>query len=131
MLILNLDMEIIFFLCSSFKITYKVHFQQKKFAVDKLHIQGHKEDICLKTYHPHKYKELEKANTVVCEQINFRIGRFKYIMRHMNAERFNFFLYILLNEMNRIHSEGRHQLYNGKTPTAHYYNNKRFCKCNR
>ncbi len=79
--------------------------------MDKLHIQGHKEDIFLKKYHPNKFPELKEVNTVVCEQINFRLGRFKYVLRHMNAERFYFYLYIIMNEMNRVHSEGRYVLY--------------------
>jgi hypothetical protein len=29
----------------------------------------------------------------------------------MNAERFYFYIYIILNEMNRVHSEGRFQMY--------------------
>ena len=29
----------------------------------------------------------------------------------MNAERFYFYLYIIMNEMNRVHSEGRYVLY--------------------
>jgi hypothetical protein len=86
-------------------------FSKLYFAVDKLHIQGHKEDKCLKKYHPNIYPELKDANTVICEQINFRLGRFKFILRHMNAERFYFYIYIILNEMNRVHSEGRYVLY--------------------
>ena len=84
--------------------------------VDKLHIQGHKEAICKAKYAPYRFKELDKANTVVCEQINFRLGRYKHIMRHQNADRFNFYLYIILNEMNRIHTEGKTTLYNQSIP---------------
>jgi hypothetical protein len=74
-----------------------------------MHIQGHNEAICKAKYAPYKFKELAKAITVVCEQVNFRIGRFKYIMRHMNADRFNLYLYI-------IHKEGKMLLYNQSIP---------------
>lgn len=87
------------------------NFSKLTFAVDKLHIQGHKEDLCLHKYHPNKFQELKEVNTVICEQINFKLGRFKHILRHMNAERFYFYMYIILNEMNRVHSEGRFQMY--------------------
>jgi hypothetical protein len=73
-----------------------------KYVVDRLHIKGHKQKWCLKICHPDLFDDLNGTNTVVCEQINFWLGRFKHIMKHMNATRFNFFLYIILNEHNQL-----------------------------
>jgi len=86
-----------------------VDFSNYIFAVDKLHIQGHKGN-CLKTYHPKLFSQLDEANTIVCEQMNYRFGRYKFIMKHMNGDRFNFFTYIILNELNKITCEGRFSL---------------------
>ena len=77
-------------------------FCKLKFAVDKLHIKGHKEAWCLQNCNPTNNPDLDGVNTVVCEQVNFWLGQFKYIMKHMNAPRYNFFLYIICNEYNKI-----------------------------
>jgi hypothetical protein len=86
-------------------------FCQLKFVVDKLHIKGHKEKWCLEHCDPTNNPELIGVNTVVCEQVNFWLGRFKYIMKHMNATRFNFFLYIISNEYNKIKTGGKINTY--------------------
>jgi hypothetical protein len=44
---------------------------------------------------------------MVCEQINFWLGGFKYAMKHMNVYRYNFFLYIILNELNNVKINNR------------------------
>ena len=83
-----------------------------KFAVDKLHIQGHKENWCLKNCHPKLFPELNDVNTVICEQINYWLGSYKYMMKHMNVNRFNFFLYIILNEYNKLKINGKFNVLN-------------------
>jgi hypothetical protein len=82
----------------------------KKFVVDKLHIQGHTERWCHLNCHPNLFPDLTDINTVVCEQINFILGRYKYIIKHMSAERCNFYIYILLNELNKIKLDGRNEV---------------------
>ena len=58
---------------------------------DKLHFKGHV--ACLDTHHPDLFPELADINTEVCEQVNFWLSKYKYILKHMNFYRYNFFLY--------------------------------------
>ena len=83
-----------------------------KYVVDKLHIQGHTEAWCLQNCHPKLFPDLEPVNTVICEQVNFWLGRYKYIVKHMNIYRFNFFLYIILNQYNKIKINGKFDSFN-------------------
>jgi len=87
------------------------NFRKKHFVVDKLHIQGHTEVWCHKNCAPHLFPDLDDINTIVCEQINFLIGRYKYILKHMSAERYNFYIYIVLNELNKLKIYGRNELF--------------------
>ena len=48
------------------------------YVVDRLHIQGHKDPICLATCNPAKFPDLEGKNTMVCEQTNFWAGKYKF-----------------------------------------------------
>ena len=80
------------------------------FVVDKLHIQGHTEKWCHENFHPKLFPELDRVNTVVCEQINFWLRPYKHIMKYMNEIRFNFYLYFILNEYNKIKLYGRYEL---------------------
>ena len=93
-----------------------------KFVVDKLHIKGHTEKWCHENCSPYLFLELLDVKTVICEQINSWIGKYRYSMKHMNSHRFNFFLYILLNEYNKLKIDGKYncinQLYQ-KTSTMH------------
>ena len=82
------------------------------YVVDKLHIQGHTETWCHENCHPRLFPELERINTVVCEQINFWLGGYKHIMKHMNEIRYNFYLYIIFNEYNNIKINGKFKLFN-------------------
>lgn len=84
-----------------------------KYVVDRLHIKGHSQKWCTERCHPDLFPELENVNTVVCEQINFWLGKFKHIMKHMNIYRFNFFLFIILNEYNLIKLNGRLNINHG------------------
>ena len=56
---------------------------------------------------PKLFPELKTVNTVICEQINYWLGKYKFIMKHMNVFRFNFFLYIISNEYNKIKVNGK------------------------
>jgi hypothetical protein len=78
-----------------------------KFVVDRLHIQGHTEQWCQDHCNPVHYPELLDQNTIICEQVNFWLGKYKYITKHMNMNRFNFYLYIILNEYNKIKCDGK------------------------
>jgi len=88
-----------------------LNFSKKTFAVDKMHIKGHTEQWCLENCNPNNFKELNEVNTMVCEQINFTLGRYKYIMKHMSSGVYNFYLYIFLNELNKIKINGRFELF--------------------
>ncbi len=85
-------------------------FKDKKIVVDKLHIQGHKDHRCLETCHPNLFPDLADVNTVIVEQINFWVGGFKYITKHMNIYRFNFFLFLLFDHYNELTIEGKFSL---------------------
>ena len=65
-------------------------------------MKGHTGDECKKNNDPALFPELEDTNTVVCEQVNFWLGKFKHILKHMNFYRFNFFFYIILDIYNQI-----------------------------
>ena len=82
-------------------------FARTNFVVDKLHIKGHVGEVCKNTVHPDLFPELEKSNTVVCEQTNFTVGRHKHQLKHMNKERYHFFLYTLFDMFNEVKIEGR------------------------
>jgi hypothetical protein len=71
-----------------------------KLVIDRLHLKNHVDPECHKNFDANNYDELFNINTVVCEQTNFWMSRFKYIMKHMNFHRFNFFMYIILNKYN-------------------------------
>ena len=74
--------------------------QQVRFVIDRLHIKNHVDANCHKNYNADLEPELLEINTVVCEETNFWLSRFKYIMKHMNSQRFYFFLYIVINSYN-------------------------------
>lgn len=82
----------------------------KTFVIDKLHIRGHKEASCNPMCNPDKYPDLLHANTVICEQINFWLNNFKYILKHMNRQRYLFFLSIILREFNQIKVSGKYDI---------------------
>ena len=59
------------------------------------------------------HDDLFKVNTVVCEETNYWLSGFKYAMKHMNQDRYNFFLFIILN----IYNEEKIILNANKKPT--------------
>ncbi|CAF1092729.1 unnamed protein product [Brachionus calyciflorus] len=70
------------------------------FAIDRLHINNHKDSWCLKNLHPENFSELNGINSVVCEETNYWLSGFKHNLKHMNHQRFNFFLFVILNMFN-------------------------------
>jgi hypothetical protein len=85
-------------------------FKETTFIVDRLHIQGHVGKWCLDNCHPKLFPELDGYNTQVCEQLNSWLSKFKYILKHMSVYRYNFFLYIIFNEYNKIIMEKKIQV---------------------
>ena len=98
------------------------NFISKLFIVDKLHIQGHDELWCDTHCNPRKFRELDEINTMVCEQQNYLIGGFKYILKHMQADTYNFYLYIYFNEFNKLKILNHYELTSQK-PNNTYKNN--------
>jgi hypothetical protein len=74
--------------------------QSMTFIIDRLHIKNHVNPNCHANFDANDFEDLLKVNTVVCEETNFWLSRFKYIMKHMNFQRFNFFLFIILDKYN-------------------------------
>ncbi len=84
---------------SQYSIRGKI-LEESTFVIDRLHIKNHVRDECHKFYNVDLHNELYEINTVVCEELNFWLGSYKYAMKHMNYSSFNFFLYIILEDYN-------------------------------
>ena len=74
-------------------------FSKIGYAVDKLHIKGHIGKNCKKFCHPDNFPRLATLNSVVCEQKNFWLGKYKYGLKHMNMARFNFFYLLFVTHL--------------------------------
>lgn len=72
----------------------------KKHVIDRFHFNGHKDAWCKLNCNPNDVPELKDINTSVCEQLNFWLGGYKFMLKHMNYARFHFFLYVILNKYN-------------------------------
>ena len=72
----------------------------------KLHIKGHVASFP-RECHPDEYPDLKLVNTVICEQVNFWLGKFKHILKHMNFFRYNFFLFIILDMYKNLKINGK------------------------
>ncbi len=81
-----------------------------QYIVDRLHIKGHIGEECKRRNHPNNFPDLDGVVTIICEVINSWASSFKHNTKHMNAIHFNFFLFIIFNEFNKIKSEGRIKL---------------------
>ena len=77
------------------------------YVVDKLHIKGHIGKNCKKFCHPDNFAELQPLNTVVCEQKNFWLGKYKYSLKHTSMDRFNFFVFIICDAYNQLNIENK------------------------
>ena len=71
-----------------------------RLAIDRLHFGNHKDKWCRENLNPNNIKELDETNTVVCEETNFWLSGYKHILKHMNHQRFHFFLFLILNMYN-------------------------------
>ena len=73
-----------------------------KYVVDKMHIKGHVDPWCKANCDPQWFPDLKLINTQVCEQTNYWGNRYKFSLKYMNFLRYNFFLFIIFNEFNKI-----------------------------
>ena len=69
-------------------------------------MKGHTGKKCKLTNNPKLFPELDNINTQICQQINFWLGKFKYILKHKSVYPFNFFLFIIFDMYNQIKLEG-------------------------
>ena len=69
-------------------------------------MKGHTGEECRRNNDPALFPELDDVNTVVCEQVNFWLGKFKHILKHMSFYRYNFFLFVILDIYNTIKIQG-------------------------
>ena len=81
-------------------------YEDTKIIVDKLHIRGHKGDYCRENCHLDLYPACKPLNSVICEQRNFWLGRYKHALKHMTYFKFHFFLYIICDAYNEINKRG-------------------------
>ena len=77
------------------------------YVVDKLHIKGHIGKNFKKFCHPDNFPQLKPLNTVVGEQKNFWLGKYKYSLKHMGMTRFNFFVFIICDSYNQLNIENK------------------------
>lgn len=68
-------------------------------------MQGHVK-ACREVFSPDLIRDLDDAQTMICEQRNFWISGFKHNVKHMNQWRFDFFLYIIFSHFNQVKCEG-------------------------
>jgi hypothetical protein len=62
------------------------------------HSKSH--EFCRKKCDPNIFPALYQTNTVVSEQINYWLSKYKYNLKHMNFERFHWYLYIVFSIFN-------------------------------
>lgn len=79
-----------------------IELKKKIIVIDRFHYKGHKKEneYCRRICNPANYSELTGINTSVVEQINFWFSGFKFITKHMNQERFKFFIFLICDEFN-------------------------------
>ena len=75
---------------------------QRTIVCDRFHFLLHKDKWCKENCDHDSIKELNGINTSVCEEINIWFGRFKHALKHMNYERYNFFVFNLADEYNKF-----------------------------
>lgn len=71
-----------------------------KIFVDRLHMINHKDAWCKENCNMDHERELDGINSMVCEELNFWLSRFKHNVKHMNNLRINFFYFIIMNLRN-------------------------------
>lgn len=72
----------------------------KIFVIDRFHLKNHKQSKCRTTHNCQTYPELGDLNTEICEQKFLHVSNLKHQVKHMNKQRFNFFLLEFLNSAN-------------------------------
>ena len=77
------------------------------FVVDKLQIKGHISKRCKKFCHPDNFPQLMLLNKVVSEQKNFWLVKYKYSLKHMGINRFNFFVFIKCGAYNQLNIDNK------------------------
>ena len=55
-----------------------IRLKAMKYVIDRQHIKNHQKE-CHDAYDADLYEELNKINTIVCEQTNFWLGGYKHI----------------------------------------------------
>ena len=58
------------------------------------------------------FPEIKSINSVICESVNFKLSGYKYSVKHMNVYRFNFFLFLFWDTMNKLNMSNRIDLQN-------------------
>lgn len=71
-------------------------------VVDKFHFKTHNDKTCKKYCNPNKFEEIINMNTSVAEQVNYWLSKFKHNVKHMNFERFNFFIFVICDLYNKL-----------------------------
>lgn len=82
---------------------------QKKYVVDRFHIQGHKTPACdinspLCKFHPdlEANSDLKGVNTGCAEQCFSWLTRFKYSVKYMTQYKYKFFVYLIVMARNKF-----------------------------
>ena len=75
-------------------------FSNKLFVIDRLHYKNHTRKTC-STFRCDNYEELKGTNFIPCEETNYWFGKYKYIFKHMNFDRFMFYLFIICDHFNK------------------------------
>lgn len=88
-------------------------------VVDKLHFRGHKGAYCKANCDPRKVPELQKVNTVICEQTFKWLNAYKSV-KSMNEPHFFFFMMYMIDLHNLSIEKKLRQLANPKS--AERYN---------
>jgi hypothetical protein len=78
---------------------YKEETKKIKFFIDRFHIRYHNKD-CQK-YSLDKDDSVKNFNSSVCEQLFYRISKFKHITKHMSKLHFHFFYLMLFEALNK------------------------------
>ena len=64
--------------------------------MDRFHFKAHRDHYCAQNNNPDTIAILDNVNTSVCEQTNYWFSGYKFLLKHMNYERFNFTIFVLL-----------------------------------
>ena len=77
--------------------------KSKLIVVDRFHFAKHskKNKFCVEFCDPDKHIDLEEVNTSIAESTNKWFSCYKYSCKHMNRDRYKFFIYIICNDYNK------------------------------